>query len=523
MAGYAAVLLLLLTTSILLYRNSLHISEQNQQFITQTLPTLDQVKRIDFVLGNIQISSFGLYGLTVKGNEFSTQLKANQQQIDDDLGKLASAGIDTQVLTQKLSSVMTPVLALQGVMGAASRDWDQARTELARIKQAVDGLRQELQQLQQATAQAAQQDAEIVTNQLSAMQRLILLSLGFAVLITVWAYWRARRKIVAPVTQLSSQLDTVAANSDLSEQVTVVGSKEVVAAASSVNTLLDAFRQIALDIQQSAIRLGASAEQLSGSASDTDDQMSGFSGQIDHLLSSIESFEQAISASSERSLSASEVALLGAQQVDDGANQIARNAEAIEQLAAQVDTSATMLTHLKQSGDQVGSVVETIAQIAEQTNLLALNAAIEAARAGESGRGFAVVADEVRTLASRTHESTHEINSILATIVSSIGSAVEAMEQNKLSAQQTVAQTHLTVDSLGAIQGTVIKLSEENKQLAHMAQQTHQSASDMREHINAISHGSQKVSLASRETRQASGDLSGLAASLNQSVARFRL
>jgi methyl-accepting chemotaxis protein len=81
--------------------------------------------------------------------------------------------------------------------------------------------------------------------------------------------------------------------------------------------------------------------------------------------------------------------------------------------------------------DQVPTVVCTIASIAAQTNLLALNSAIEAARAGESGRGFAVAADEVRTLATRTHQSTIEINTMLAGIVSAISQIVTSMETNQ--------------------------------------------------------------------------------------------
>ncbi|MEC9262625.1 MAG: PAS domain-containing methyl-accepting chemotaxis protein [Pseudomonadota bacterium] len=129
-----------------------------------------------------------------------------------------------------------------------------------------------------------------------------------------------------------------------------------------------------------------------------------------------------------------------AQIAEQGNVMLKKSVEASDSARGQVNTANDLMTKLIEQSTSIGAIVSTIRSIAEQTNLLALNAAIEAARAGDQGRGFAVVADEVRQLASRTSESTVEIESVVSENKQLSGNASEQMQNVRLNVEQTNEQ-----------------------------------------------------------------------------------
>ena len=131
----------------------------------------------------------------------------------------------------------------------------------------------------------------------------------------------------------------------------------------------------------------------------------------------------------------------------------------LSQIGSQTLEARSAVTDLSDVGSKIEGLVTTIQNIADQTNLLALNAAIEAARAGESGRGFAVVADEVRSLAKRTGDSSSEITSLVATIISetkNVSEKIEASEKSTEALSQTTSE----------VRGVIGDITRSSKQMS---------------------------------------------------------
>jgi methyl-accepting chemotaxis protein len=211
------------------------------------------------------------------------------------------------------------------------------------------------------------------------------------------------------------------------------------------------------------------------------------------------------------------------RNVLQGQEVVQKTIGAITDLAQDVDNAAHVIRDLSTNSDNIGKVLDVIKGIAEQTNLLALNAAIEAARAGEQGRGFAVVADEVRTLASRTQESTQEIQEMIEKLQDGAGNAVKVMETGCDKAQTTVTLAEDAGAALKAITTSVNDISQMNVQIATAAEEQNAVTEDINRNVVDISSVSDSTAEASNQIETATSSLAVLAAELQQQVDQFRI
>jgi len=519
MLGYIAIICVSLITTILLFKRAEAISSENSRFVTQTLPALRGIEQTLSTLNSIEIDAFALYGTTLSSSEFSKSFDAHQKQLTTSIQELN----ENKQITDMSSQLISSVKSLQGVMAKSRVNWDQARQELSGIQSQANTLKANLDKLKTQHSDTAAQGVEQINQSIASMRQLVIFGISAISFITLLAYLLTQRWIVSPAVALSNKLDNIAMNYDLTETVPVHSKDEIGNAAESINRLITAFRQGSEEVLQSARSIVDSVESLTGSATKSDQQVHNLSASTTALLGKVDVLENSTAQNANRSLDASETARTGADQVHSGATEVQQTAANISELATDIEKSSEMLLNLQNAGNQVSSVVSTIADIAEQTNLLALNAAIEAARAGESGRGFAVVADEVRMLASRTHESTNEINSILDSIVESISMTVNSMDTNKAKANHAVEQAQTTVTSLDAIQQTVIALSDENHNLAELAQGAKNETNEMRVHLDKFNQASESVMQSIQDTRSAADNFNNLASGLNQVINQFRV
>lgn len=522
--GYLLVLIVAIAASVTLFGAASEVKQRTSQFIGATLPELSDLQQAKQSLDAIQIAAYSLYGTMIEAGEFANVINEKKQRLDQLL--MASGALSSHqeylAIVEETSVLFAVMTQLQRVMSADEVNWDGARDILVDVDTHSKNISEKLTEISKDVSQDASNSSTAIDTEIADIQLLVLALLASIVTVAIVAYSLSHKKIALPIRELAEELDHVAQNYDLTRVVPSLSNDETGLAGESVNRLLQAFNSGITDVRHIANNINDLVDVLGSTSENADVQVNLLNEKIELLLSSMMTLESQIANGFEQSNNAAEQAKDGAQAVESGAQQVAKTSTSISSLASDIEASSEMLIELRKSGDQVSTVVSTIAAIADQTNLLALNAAIEAARAGESGRGFAVVADEVRTLATRTHQSTIEINTMLAGIVGAISQIVTSMESNQTQADQAVALSQKTVESLSLIQSSILSLSNVSTEVASQAEQSHHQVVDMRSWVEDFKTVGDAVCQGSMEGRETSLKMTELAISFNKSVERFR-
>lgn len=329
-------------------------------------------------------------------------------------------------------------------------------------------------------------------------------------------------RITKPLAEVNRILDIVASG-DMTQRLDDSAKDEFGELSKSCNTLIDSLRSLIKGIISRSTQLAAASEQTSAITAESSQAIRNQQAQVEQAATAtteMSSTSQTVSNSAQQALSEIKNADKEAERVKGISN---NNKATIEQLAREVDDASQVINKLHQDSASIGSILDVIRGIADQTNLLALNAAIEAARAGEYGRGFAVVADEVRSLASKTQESTQEIQSMIESLQTGAEAAVTAMSKGKQRAVSCVEQTDLASSALDSITFAVSQAHDVSEEISTAALEQQQVAQEISERLESIVAIAEQTAEGANQTNISSSEVAKLAEELRLSVDEFKV
>ncbi|EGR0103452.1 methyl-accepting chemotaxis protein [Vibrio vulnificus] len=356
----------------------------------------------------------------------------------------------------------------------------------------------------------------VITNILSGLAFIILGSIAVSVLIQKLMY----NPIGGEPKDIEHLVNKIA-NGDLTD-IPLTNDKNIGIYRATLE-MANKLRTIISDINMSSQTLIDVSSQLETSSTAVDTASNAQMMQLEQVATAMNEMAATVTEVAQNAVEASVSSSEANTSSQDGLKVVAQMNTEITNLVNDILDVQNAIRNVHIETENVGGILDVIRGIADQTNLLALNAAIEAARAGEHGRGFAVVADEVRTLATKTQQSTNEIQVLIQGLQEQATRSVVLMQTNADSAKSTLEKADEATASLDRIQSEIRKIQDMNDQIATASEEQSQVAQEINENIITVNDLARKTSLDVQENVRTSESLNTMAITLKDSVSMFKL
>jgi len=332
------------------------------------------------------------------------------------------------------------------------------------------------------------------------------------------------RMIVNPIEVTVSAMRAIAeGEGDLTLRLDDSGRNELSELAAAFNSFSERVRAMVSEVSEMTIALSSSSMQLAELVNSISASIFKQNGETEQVATAMHEMTVTVSDVSKQASEAFELANSAAMNSDEGKVVVEHTVTSIQSLTDDIDSASQVINQLEQDSVAIGTVLDVIKVIAEQTNLLALNAAIEAARAGEQGRGFAVVADEVRKLASKTQDSTKEIQLSIETLQQRSISAVNVMQQSIKQAKDSTDNANKASDVLSMINDSVMHIKDMNTNIATAVEEQAHVSEEINRNVVNINDISSNISQVASKTAAAGKEVELLAGRLKNMVDQFKI